>query len=116
MKRIINIPAATIFFVGTLGLIGAYAAPTQTASRKSPVEITGCLQQGPAAKEYLIRTSDGTSWGINEGDLLLNNYLGKSVTVSGDSTHPTASERSAGGAQHFVKAMDVVVESESCQQ
>jgi hypothetical protein len=116
MKRTIGISAAAILFVGTLGSSTALAAPSASSQHPGTTEVTGCLQQGPAAKEYLLQTSDGTIWGINETDMLMNNYLGHTVTISGDQIRPTASERNAGGAHHFLKAMDVVVDSESCQK
>jgi hypothetical protein len=116
MKRTISMSAAAIMFVGTFGLAGAYAAPSETGSHRNPVEVTGCLQQGPTAKEYLLHASNGTTWGINETDMLMNDYLGRTVTIAGDATHPTASERTSGGAHHYLLARDVVVESESCQK
>jgi hypothetical protein len=116
MKRTIGICTTMIMFAGTIGLSAAYAAPSESGAHRNPIEVTGCLQQGPAAKEYVLRTSDGTTWGINETDMLMNDYLGQTVTISGDATHPTASERAAGEAHHYLQARDVVVESESCQK
>jgi hypothetical protein len=116
MKRTIGISAAAIMFVGTFGLAGAYAAPSEAGVHRNPVEITGCLEPGPTAKEYLLHSSDGTTWGINETDMLMNDYVGRTVTIAGDATRPDASERTAGGAHHYLLARDLVVESESCQK
>ena len=116
MKSTISMWAATMMFVGALGLTSAHAANPSRATYRQPVEVTGCLQQGPAAKEYLIQASDGTTWGINEADMYVNNYVGQTVTVVGDAMRPTADERTDGGAQHYLRAMDLVVESESCQK
>jgi hypothetical protein len=69
---------------------------------RTPTEVTGCLEQGSTAKEYLLKASDGTTWGINEADMLMNNYVDHTVTVSGDRVHPTAAERN--DAQHFLRA------------
>ena len=115
MNRIKNISVSALFFLGTLGLGTAYAAPP-ASPRANTTEITGCLQQGPDPKEYLIQASDGTTWGVNESDMLMNNYLGKTVTISGDRTHATTAERSDGGASHYIFARDLVVESQSCQK
>ena len=112
MNRIRTISASAVFLVSTLGLSTAYAAPSATEA----IEITGCLEQGPVAKEYLLQASDGTTWGVNEADLRMNNYVGRRVTVAGDATHPTAAERTDGGAKHYLRAMDIVVESESCSK
>ncbi len=115
MKTTIGIWVAAMMFVGTWGITSAHAANASPATYQKPVEITGCLQQGPVAKEYLIRTSDGTTWGINEADMMINNYVHQTVTVVGDAMRPTAGERTAGGAQHYLRAMDLAVESETCQ-
>lgn len=114
MKRTIGILATSIILVGTIGLGTALAAPAATGAQRGPTEVTGCLQQGPVAKEYLLHASDGTTWGINETDMLMNDYLGRTVTIAGDVTRPTASERTEGGAHHYLLARDVVVESGSC--
>ena len=55
MKSIIRIWVAAMMLVGALGLNSAYAANPSRATYRQPVEVTGCLQQGPVAKEYLIR-------------------------------------------------------------
>ncbi len=116
MKATIGIWAASIMFAGTLGTLTAQATSASKAAYKRPVEITGCLEQGPVAKEYVVRASDGTTWGVRESDMLMNNYVDHEVTVAGYVVHPTASERSAGGAHHFLRAYDVAVESDSCHK
>ena len=116
MKRTVGILATSIMFVGTVALGTALAAPPETGALRGPISVTGCLQQGPVAKEYLLHASDGTSWGINETDMLMNDYLGRTVTIAGDTMHPTAAERTEGGAHHYLLARDLVVEGESCQK
>ena len=116
MKANIGIWAAAIMFAGTFGTVTAQATSASKASYRTPVEVTGCLEQGPAAKEYVIRASDGTTWGIRESDMLMNNYVDHEVTVSGDPVHPTASERAAADVHHFIRAYDVAVESNSCHK
>ena len=116
MKWTISMWSTAFVFVGTLALASAHATNPSQAGYKKPVEVTGCLQQGPVAKEYLIQASDGTTWGINEADTLINNYVGQTVTVVGDAMRPTTAEHASGGAQHYLRAMDLVVESESCRR
>ena len=98
----------------TLGTLALYGAPASHSASRTPTAVTGCLEQGPTAKEYLLKAGDGTTWGINETDMLMNNYVDHTVTVSGDRMHPTATERN--DAQHFLRAYDVVVESSNCQK
>jgi hypothetical protein len=117
MKRKLSITASALLFLGTAGLSTALAAPAPSVARPGTTEVTGCLQPGPVAKEYLIHTSDGTTWGVNEvRDLMLNNYVGQTVTVAGDAMHALPSERKSNAASHYVRALDVVVDSESCQK
>jgi hypothetical protein len=109
MKRKLSITATALLFLGTAGLSTAFAAPAPSAARPGTTEITGCLQPGPVAKEYLLRTSDGTTWGVNEvPDLMLNNYVRQTVTVAGDAIHPLPNERKSNEASHCVRALDVV--------
>lgn len=115
MKTMIGVWIAAFALVCTLGLAEAFAAPASHMAYGKTAEVTGCLQQGPVAKEYVIHGNDGTTWGINEHDVYLNHYVGEDVTVAGDVMRPTSSERKDGGAHHYMEAMDVVVDAEHCQ-
>ena len=117
MKETLGIWTAALALFFTLGLAEAYAAPAAHTGYGKTVQLRGCLKQGPVAKEYLIQNGDGTTWGVNEGDLYLNHYVGREVTLTGDTTRPTTAERNDdSGAHHYMEAMDVVVNNEHCQQ
>ena len=116
MKSRISLWITAAMFFATTGSGALYAKPASHTASRTPTEVTGCLEQGPTAKEYLLKTSDGTVWGINETDMLMNNYVDHTVTVSGNITHPTASERTSGGAHQYLRAYDVVVDSSTCQK
>jgi len=116
MKAMLSLWTTVFMFFATAGSLALYARPASHTASKQAVEVTGCLEQGPSAKEYLLKSGDGTTWGINETDMLMNNYVGHTVTVSGDTMRPTASERADGGAQQYLRAYDIVVESGSCQK
>lgn len=122
MKHKISTWIAAITFVGAVTAGSALAAPTPASSHKT-VEVTGCLQQGPAAKEYIVQGNDGTTWGVTSADrnMYMNDYVGQTVTIAGDTMHPNASLRaenqhSSPAINHYVKAMDVAVDSESCSK
>jgi len=115
MSKTIGVWLAVFALVCTLGLAEAYAAPASHMSNSKVIELTGCLQQGPVAKEYLIQNSDGTAWGVNEHDLYLNHYVGQNVTITGSAMRPNTAERKDGGAHHYLEAMDVVVNNEHCK-
>ena len=116
MKSQLSVWTMAVLFAGSLGVAGTQATSTSHAAYSKPIEVTGCLEQGPVAKEYLLKTSDGKTWGINETDILINHYVGQTVTIAGDAMLPTADERKSGGAKHYLKARDLTVESESCHQ
>ncbi|MGA9564344.1 MAG: hypothetical protein WBS19_02355 [Candidatus Korobacteraceae bacterium] len=116
MKRALFLSTAVMLFLATAALTDASASAKYSASSSRATEVTGCLQPGPAAQEYIVQASDGTTWGINEKDLMLNDYVGKTVTVAGDSTHASSEERQSDNASHYLLARDVVVDSRSCQQ
>ncbi len=115
MKTMIGVWIAAFALVCTLGLAEAFAAPASHTSNSKVVELTGCLQQGPVAREYLL-DNNGTAWGVNETSALyLNHYVGQKVTITGNAIHPTMSERKDGGAHHYLEAMDVAVDAQHCQ-
>jgi len=123
MKRKISLWTAALVFVGGMALESAQATPAPQAMHKT-VEITGCLQQGPAAKEYVLIGDDGNTWGLTSADrdMYLNDYVGETVTIAGDAVHPSARLRTAAAEQHsltinrYMKAMDVAVDGETCQK
>ncbi len=123
MKRNISTWIAAIVFVGALSLASAQATTAPQATNKV-VEITGCLQQGPAAKEYILQSNDGSTWVVTSVDrnMYMNDYVGQTVTVSGDAVHPSARLRTVSAQQnapkinHYLRARDVAVVSETCKK
>ena len=122
MKRKSGTWIAAIVFLLVLALGSAQAETAQQTLHKT-VEITGCVQQGPAAKEYVLLGNDGSTWGVISAgkDMYMNDYVGETVTIVGDSMRPSArlkaaAEQNSQGIQHYARAMDVAVESETCQK
>ena len=117
MKKSLLLGSAAVFLFAA-GPMMASTAPTHAMSPTHPTDVTGCLEPGPVAKEYLVRSSDGTEWGVNESDrdLRLNNYVGQTVTIAGDPEPASKAERKAGEASHYLYARDVMVAAESCQK
>jgi len=113
MNRLASLSAAGIFLLGTFGLNTAYAAAGSHAPAKA-TEVTGCLQPALNAREYTIKSSDGSTWEISTPrDVYLNNYAGETVTVAGDLSHSGAKTHKS---IHHLRAYDVVVDSQNCQQ
>jgi hypothetical protein len=124
MKGKVSIWAAVALFVGAMALASAQATPAPQATHNKTVEITGCFQQGPVAKEYLLLSNDGTTWGVTSADknMYMNDYVGQTVTITGDTVHPSArlktvaSTQDSPTIQHYLRAMDVVVENTTCKK
>lgn len=124
MKNTVSTWATALVFVGSLGLACAHASTTSQASYKKPIEVTGCLQQGPIAREYLLYTNDGNVWELSSADkeMYMNNYVGQTVTVAGDPVHSkaglktVATDEGSQAVKGHLRAMDLVVDSEKCQK
>ncbi len=117
MKRALFLSTVMLLFLATGALTDATASTTASTSGSHAVEVTGCLQPGPTAKEYIVQSNNGAKWGINEkGDLMLNNYVGETVTVAGDAAHVSSQERKATDASHYLLGRDVAVDSQTCNQ
>jgi len=110
-------------FVGGFALGSSQATPPSNVMHKT-VEITGCLQQGPVAKEYVLLGNDGSAWGVTSADkdMYLNDYVGQTVTIAGDAVHPksrlitVAGEHNSPPISRYVRAMSVAVDSENCKK
>lgn len=74
--------------------------------------MTECLGQGFFAKGCILRAGDGTTWGVKETDMLMNN-CGDYVTKAAAEVFHPASERSAAGPNHFMRATEAVAENEN---
>lgn len=123
MKRKVSTWIAVVVFVGAVALGCAQATPPSHAMHKT-IEITGCLQQGPVAKEYILLGNDGSAWGVTSADkdMYLNDYVGRTVTMAGDAVHPksrlitVAGEQNSPPISQYIRAMDVAVDSENCKK
>ncbi|HZD31143.1 MAG TPA: hypothetical protein VE779_05720 [Candidatus Angelobacter sp.] len=123
MKRTISRWMALMLFGGTVALSSAVAS-SSPATYKKTVEVTGCLQQAPISREYLLHENDGQTWEVSSADkdMYMNNYVGKTVTISGDKLPPSPALKTiartdkADAVDGHVRAMDFVVESETCGQ
>jgi hypothetical protein len=124
MKNKLSMWIMATLFAGTLGLASAQAAPTKQTASKQPVELTGCLQQAPDAREYLLMGDNGKAYELSSADreMYMNDYIGKKVTVAGDWVHPKASVKTVSMnnketplAGHL-RAMDLTVVSETCKK
>ena len=119
MKRKTGMWIAAIAFMVVVGSV--QAAPAPQAMQKT-VEVTGCLQQGPAAKEYVLLGNDDSTWGVisADKDMYMNDYVGETAPLW--ELHAPSARLKAAAAehsqaiQHYARAMDVAVESETCQK
>ena len=50
-------------------------------------KLTGCLEQSPTGKDYVISSADGSSWHVSSDAVDLAPHVGHKVTVTGTVDH-----------------------------
>lgn len=56
------------------------------------MEVTGCLQKGDEAGEYMITGEDGKTYDLRSHAVKLSEHVGHKVTITGVRHHETKSE------------------------
>jgi len=69
---------ALFLFAGT-----ASAQETTKTTHKKTRTLTGCLQKGDDAKEYMLTTVKGGTWELKSDSLNLGEHVGHRVTITG---------------------------------
>jgi hypothetical protein len=117
------------------GLTTAWAiAQDSDADAKSKGEvrsITGCLTKGPSANEFLLTSSDGSTWEVHSNNAIdLASHLGHTIKAKGVVSHSKMhnmkedakdvakdSGMKNNNTEHgHLKVTDVRRVSDSCQQ
>jgi hypothetical protein len=106
-----------MFVIGVVALFALACSPV-FANAKSMAQgrdqaITGCLQNGSSAGQYQLVAQDGNTWNVKAGEYVdLSSYVNHTVTVAGPETRSHNSKNKVG----HLTALDVAVDSQSCQQ
>ena len=86
MKIKIALTVVALFiFTGTAGLASPQST-TKTTHKKTRA-LTGCLQKGDSANEYVLTTASGGTWEIKSDNVTLGDHVGHNVTVTGVVSH-----------------------------
>lgn len=68
-------------------LIGAVGVATATADKdkddSKARNLTGCLQKGEGANEYMLTAKDGSTWEVRSDSVDLASHVGHTVTITG---------------------------------
>lgn len=72
---------ALIMFAGIAGL--ASPQDTTKTTHKKTRTLTGCLQKGDDANEYLLTTTRGGTWEIKSDSVNLGGHVGHKVAITG---------------------------------
>jgi hypothetical protein len=59
------------------------AQETTKITHKKTRTMTGCLQKGDDAKEYVLTTAKGGTWELKSDSLNLGDHVGHRVTITG---------------------------------
>ncbi len=60
---------------------------TKPTTHKSTRTLTGCLQNGENANEYLLTTKKGSTWEVKSDNVKLDQHVGHTVTITGVVSH-----------------------------
>lgn len=60
---------------------------TKPTTHKSTRTLTGCLQSGENADEYLLTTKKGSTWEVKSDNVKLDQHVGHTVTITGVVSH-----------------------------
>src|ERR1700730_16267904 len=111
-------------------LATAQDTSTTQTTHKSTRTLTGCLQNGDSANEYLLTTKKGSTWEIESDSVKLGEHVGHTVTITGAVAHAKmhamkedakeeakehGMEKKASEHGHMTVA-DLKMVSESCQK
>ena len=109
-------------FVLALSLGSVALTAQEKATKHKAVTVTGCLQKGDEAGEYLITSEDGKRYGLHSKDVDLSKHVGHKVTVTGtkmreaDKEKKEQEKKEAGGGEYAdLQVTDVTHISESCK-
>jgi hypothetical protein len=86
MKIKIALAVVALFiFTVTVGLASPQST-TKTTHKKTRT-LSGCLQKGDSANEYLLTTAKGGTWEIKSDNVGLGEHVGHHVAVTGVVSH-----------------------------
>jgi hypothetical protein len=60
---------------------------TKPTTHRSTRTLTGCLQNGENANEYLLTTKKGSTWEVKSDNVKLDQHVGHTVTITGVVSH-----------------------------
>jgi hypothetical protein len=94
--------------------------------------LTGCLQKGDEAKEYVLMAKDGSTWDLRSDTVDLARHVGHTVTITGTAStvHAKAHEMKEGAKEEMhehgmaksdtehghLKATKLTMVSDTCQK
>jgi hypothetical protein len=96
--------------------------------KPKPITVTGCLQTGPAANEFMLTTKGGKKYEVVSTSLALAGHVGHTVTIKGtfrsgmapESKATERAEKKSGGEkgeEHLaghIKATSLTMVSPTC--
>lgn len=92
--------------------------------------LTGCLQKGDEANEYVLTASDGSTWELRSDTVDLAPHVGHTVAITGTVSHAKAHEMKEDAKEEMkehgmaknakehghLKATELTMVSDTCQK
>lgn len=108
----------------------AQGSASDSKSKSATRTITGCVSKGDSAKEFLLTSTDGSTWEVRSDAVSLADHVGHTVEATGVVKNATAHNlkedaKSAASDAHMKKESaehghmtitDVKMVSDSCQK
>ncbi len=79
----LRIAAGMIFFLMLAGAFSLAQSNDKDNDNKAVRLITGCLQNGDEANEYVLTAKDGSTWDLRSDSVDLAPHVGHTVTITG---------------------------------
>jgi len=108
---------ASMTLVG-FGLLGSTLVYAQNTPTNAPVTVTGCLSQGAAANQYMLRETSGKTYELSSSTVDLKPHIGHEVTVTGTGAASPSQQSSTAGAKgtESLQVSDLKMVSTSCKK
>ncbi|MGE5109517.1 MAG: hypothetical protein ACM3JB_01585 [Acidobacteriaceae bacterium] len=103
MKPLRVLALTTVVFVFLCVAGSAFAQENggkQEKATSGKQDVTGCLQKGDEAGEYMITAEDGKTYGLRSKAVDLSKHVGHKVTVTGTMRAESAEHEKAEAAEN----------------
>lgn len=84
--KVAGVLRSVLRVVAPLAIVGLLSGTSGHAVevKPKPITVTGCLQTGPGANEFMLTTKRGKKYAVVSTSLALAGHVGHTVTIKGN--------------------------------